>query len=53
MVSRRDFLLTNGTILAAAGLGFGLPGRAAAAERDSHTLCCRPSATPPRSTSPT
>lgn len=36
MVSRRDFLLTNGTILAAAGLGFGFPGRAAA-ERDSPT----------------
>ena len=37
MASRRDFLLTNGTILAAAGLGFGLPGKAAAAERDSPT----------------
>ncbi|WP_329204555.1 GxGYxYP family putative glycoside hydrolase [Streptomyces sp. NBC_00683] len=32
MVSRRDFLLTNGTILAAAGLGLGLPGRAAAGQ---------------------
>nr|WTB28664.1 hypothetical protein OG781_03030 [Streptomyces sp. NBC_00830] len=29
-------MLTNGTILAAAGLGFGLPGQAAA-ERDSPT----------------